>query len=98
MTMVIGTKSTHALIQNIHFNKYVKWVSTFAPRVESWDDTPIFFSCHVYGPHNSYIQSRKIQWVDNEFNNYQRSYNNQGGTLPVHWLAKIPTPVKWVQL
>ena len=40
------------------FNKYVKMGFDIAPRVESWDDTPrSFFSCHVYGPHNSYIQA-----------------------------------------
>ena len=58
MTMVIGTKSTHALILEYTFNKYVKMGFDIAPRVESWDDTPDrFFSCHVYGPHNSYIQA-----------------------------------------
>lgn len=69
-----------------------------APRVESWDDTPRSFSAAMSMDPTTPIFKPEDQWVDNEFNNYQRSYNNQGGTLPVHWLAKIPTPVKWVQL
>lgn len=68
------------------------------PRVESWDDTPDLFSAAMSMDPTTPIFKPEDQWVDNEFNNYQRSYNNQEWNPAGSWLAKIPTPVKWVQL
>lgn len=70
-----------------------------APRVESWDDTPDLFSAAMSMDPTTPIFKPEDQWVDNEFNNYQRSYNNQEwNPALVLGSAKIPTPVKWVQL
>ncbi len=59
------------------FNKYVKMGIDMAPRVESWDDTPNLFSAAMSMDPTTPIFRPQGQWVDNEFNNYQRSYNNQ---------------------
>lgn len=59
------------------FNKYVKMGVDIAPRVESWDDTPNVFSAAMAMDPTTPVFKPKDQWVDNEFNNYQRSYNNQ---------------------
>ena len=59
------------------FNKYVKMGVDIAPRVESWDDTPNVFSAAMAMDPTTPVFKLQDQWVDNEFNNYQRSYNNQ---------------------
>ena len=59
------------------FNKYVKIGVDIAPRVESWDDTPNVFSAAMSMDPTTPVFKPKDQWVDNEYNNYQRSYNNQ---------------------
>ena len=59
------------------FNKYVKMGFDIAPRVESWDDTPNLFSAAMSMDPTTPVFKPQDQWVDNEFNNYQRSYNNQ---------------------
>ncbi len=59
------------------FNKYVKMGVDIAPRVESWDDTPNVFSAAMAMDPTTPVFKPQDQWVDNVFNNYQRSYNNQ---------------------
>lgn len=59
------------------FNKYVKMGVDIAPRVESWDDTPNQFGSAITMDPTTPIFKPQDQWVDNEYNNYQRSYNNQ---------------------
>lgn len=59
------------------FNKYVKMGFDIAPRVESWDDTPNLFSAAMSMDPTTPVYKSEDQWVDNEYNNYQRSYNNQ---------------------
>lgn len=59
------------------FNKYVKIGFDIAPRVESWDDTPNLFEAAMAMDPTTPVFRPESQWVDNEFNNYQRSYNNQ---------------------
>lgn len=59
------------------FNKYVKLGFDVAPRVESWDDTPNLFEAAMAMDPTTPVFTPKSEWVDNEFNNYQRSYNNQ---------------------
>lgn len=59
------------------FNKYVKMGFDIAPRVESWDDTPNLFSAAMSMDPTTPVFKPEENWVDNEFNNYQRSYNNQ---------------------
>lgn len=59
------------------FNKYVKLGVDIAPRVESWDDTPNVFSAAMAMDPTTPVFRPQDQWEDNEFNNYQRSYNNQ---------------------
>lgn len=59
------------------FNKYVKLGVDIAPRIESWDDTPNVFSAAMAMDPTTPVFRPQDQWEDNEFNNYQRSYNNQ---------------------
>lgn len=59
------------------FNKYVKMGFDIAPRVESWDNTPNLFSAAMSMDPTTPVYKPEDQWVDNEYNNYQRSYNNQ---------------------
>lgn len=59
------------------FNRYVKLGVDIAPRVESWTDTPNLFSAAMSMDPTTPVYKPKEQWVDNVFNNFQRSYNNQ---------------------
>lgn len=59
------------------FNKYVKLGFDIAPRVESWDDTPNLFSAAMSMDPTTPIFKPQDQWVDNVYNNYERSYNNE---------------------
>lgn len=59
------------------FNKYVKLGFDIAPRVESWDDTPNLFSAAMSMDPTTPIFKPQEEWVDNVYNNYARSYNNQ---------------------
>ncbi len=59
------------------FNKYVKMGFDIAPRVESWDNTPNLFSAAMSMDPTTPIYKPQESWVDNVYNNYQRSYNNQ---------------------
>ena len=59
------------------FNKYVKFGFDIAPRVESWEDTPNQFSSAMSMDPTTPVFRPEDQWEDNEYNNYQRSYNNQ---------------------
>lgn len=69
-----------------------------APRVESWDDTPDLFQLPCLWTPQLLYSSRKINgWITNSIT-ISVLTTTRSGTLPVHWLAKIPTPVKWVQL
>lgn len=59
------------------FNKYVKVGFDIAPRVESWDNTPNLFSAAMSMDPTTPVFKPQEEWVDNQYNNYQRSYNNQ---------------------
>ncbi len=59
------------------FSKHVKLGVDIAPRVESWDDTPGLFKAAMSMDPTTPVYKPEAEWVDNEFNNYQRSYNNQ---------------------
>ncbi|MDL2208981.1 TonB-dependent receptor [Parabacteroides sp. OttesenSCG-928-O15] len=59
------------------FNDYVKMGFDIAPRVESWENTPSQFSSAMSMDPTTPVYRPESEWVDNEFNNYQRSYNNQ---------------------
>lgn len=59
------------------FNKYVKMGVDIAPRMESWEDTPDQFSSAMGMDPTTPVFKPESEWVDNEYNNYQRSYNNQ---------------------
>lgn len=59
------------------FNKYVKMGVDIAPRMESWDDTPNLFSSAMSMDPTTPAFRPESEWGDNEYNNYQRSYNNQ---------------------
>lgn len=59
------------------FNKYVKMGFDIAPRVESWDDTPNQFGSAMTMDPTTPVFRDKSEWVDNEYNNYARSHNNQ---------------------
>lgn len=70
------------------FNKYVKMGFDVAPRVESWDDTPNLFSAAMSMDPTTPIYKAQDTWVDNMFNNYERSYNNQEWN-PVATLSRL---------
>lgn len=59
------------------FNKYVKMGFDIAPRVESWDDTPNQFGNAMSMDPTTPVFRPEAEWVDNVYNNYQRSYNNE---------------------
>lgn len=59
------------------FNKYVKLGVDIAPRVESWDNTPNLFGAAMAMDPTTPVFKPEDKWVDNVYNNYQRSYNNQ---------------------
>lgn len=59
------------------FNKYVKLGVDIAPRIESWEDTPNYFSAAMAMDPTTPVFRPESEWEDNEYNNYQRSYNNQ---------------------
>ncbi len=69
------------------FNQYVKMGFDIAPRIESWDDTPNLFSAAMAMDPTTPIFKPEEEWVDNHYNNYQRSYNNQEWN-PVASLAR----------
>ena len=48
-----------------------------APRMESWEDTPDQFSSAMSMDPTTPVFKPESEWVDNVYNNYQRSYNNQ---------------------
>lgn len=59
------------------FNNHVKMGFDIAPRVESWDNTPNLFSAAMAMDPTTPIFKPEEEWVDNHYNNYARSYNNQ---------------------
>lgn len=59
------------------FNKYVKMGFDIAPRVESWKDTPDQFGSAMSMDPTTPVFRDKSEWVDNKYNNYARSHNNQ---------------------
>ena len=59
------------------FNKYVKMGVDIAPRVESWEDTPSQFSSAMSMDPTTPVFKPESEWVDNSYNNYERSYNNE---------------------
>jgi hypothetical protein len=59
------------------FNKYVKMGVDIAPRMESWDDTPNQFGSAMSMDPTTPVYRPKEEWDDNEYNRYQRSYNNE---------------------
>ncbi|WP_296258325.1 TonB-dependent receptor [uncultured Phocaeicola sp.] len=59
------------------FNKYVKVGFDIAPRMESWDDTSVQFSSAMAMDPTTPVFRPESEWEDNEYNNYERSYNNQ---------------------
>lgn len=69
------------------FNQYIKMGFDIAPRVESWDNTPNLFSAAMSMDPTTPIFKPEEEWVDNHYNNYARSYNNQEWN-PVASLAR----------
>jgi TonB-linked SusC/RagA family outer membrane protein len=69
------------------FSKYVRMGFDIAPRVESWDDTPNLFSAAMAMDPTTPVFKPEEEWVDNPYNNYARSYNNQEWN-PVASLAR----------
>jgi TonB-linked SusC/RagA family outer membrane protein len=59
------------------FNDYVKLGFDIAPRVESWDDTPNLFGAAMSMDPTTPVFRPESEWVDNKYNNYARSYNNE---------------------
>jgi TonB-linked SusC/RagA family outer membrane protein len=59
------------------FNKIVKAGIDFAPRMESWDDTPNLFSDVMRMDPTTPVYRATSEWTVNPMDNYARSYNNQ---------------------
>jgi TonB-linked SusC/RagA family outer membrane protein len=59
------------------FNNIVKAGVDFAPRYESWDDTPNLFGAAMKMDPTTPVFRAKENWSSNPLNNYARSYNNQ---------------------
>jgi TonB-linked SusC/RagA family outer membrane protein len=59
------------------FNKVVKAGIDFAPRVETWDDTPNLFGSIMKMDPTTPVFRPEADWETNPFNNYARSYHNQ---------------------
>ena len=57
--------------------QYVKMGVDIAPRMESWDDTPNQFGSAMSMDPTTPVYRPKEEWDDNEYNRYQRSYNNE---------------------
>ena len=70
------------------FNKVVKMGFDIAPRMESWDDTPNQFSSAMAMDPTTPVMRDQSEWVDNEYNNYSRSHNNQTWN-PVASIARM---------
>ena len=58
------------------FNRYLKAGLDLAPRTESWDDTPGGFGSIIAMDPTTPVFKPEDEWVQNPYNNYQRSYNN----------------------
>lgn len=67
------------------FSDQVKFGIDFAPKYEQWEDTPNIFGSIIAMDPTTPVYRPQSEWVSNEYNNYQRSYNNQtwnpAGTL-----------------
>lgn len=74
----VWDKITGRFSTEYRFNKVVKAGIDLAPKLESWDDTPsdLFSSAMRMDPTTPVFRPEEA-WVDNKYNNYQRSYNNQ---------------------
>ena len=74
-----GVRQTYLSSYNTEytFNKYVKMGVDIAPRMESWDDTPNQFGSAMSMDPTTPVYRPKEEWDDNEYNRYQRSYNNE---------------------
>lgn len=59
------------------FNKFVKVGMDFAPRMETWDDTPNLFGAVMKMDPTTPVFRAEEDWETNPFNNYARSYHNQ---------------------
>lgn len=69
------------------FSEKVKAGIDFAPRYESWDDTPNLFGAAMKMDPTTPVYRAKEDWTSNSLNNYARSYNNQEWN-PVATLAR----------
>lgn len=59
------------------FNKAIKAGLNFAPKYETWNDTPDLFSSVMRIDPTTPVFRPQEDWVTNPLNNYARSYNNQ---------------------
>jgi TonB-linked SusC/RagA family outer membrane protein len=59
------------------FSKVVKAGIDFAPRMETWDDTPNLFGAVMKMDPTTPVFRPETDWDTNPFNNYARSYHNQ---------------------
>ena len=58
------------------FNKYVLAGINMAPRTEAWDDSPSDFGSIIAMDPTTPVFKPEEEWVQNVYDNYQRSYNN----------------------
>lgn len=70
------------------FNKVVKLGVDFAPRIESWDDTPNVFGNVMGMDPTTPIMRPEEEWTDNPYDNFARSHNNQAWN-PVAQVARM---------
>lgn len=81
-------KITARLNTEYRFNKIVRAGIDLAPRVESWDDTPDLMGGIMSMDPTTPVMRPESEWVDNTFNNYSRSHNNETWN-PVAQVARM---------
>ncbi len=70
------------------FNRVVRLGVDFAPRTESWDDTPNVFGNVMSMDPTTPIMRPEEEWTDNPYDNYARSHNNEAWN-PVAQVARM---------
>lgn len=81
-------KITARLNAEYRFNKVVSLGIDFAPRTESWDDTPNIMGNVMSMDPTTPVMRPKDEWTDNPYDNYARSHNNEAWN-PVAQVARM---------
>lgn len=80
-------KLTARFSSEYKFSNYIKAGIDMMPKLERWKDTPDLLSAAMYMDPTTPIFRPEEEWTSNEYDNYQRSYNNETWN-PVASLAR----------